>query len=127
MAYREHQFGQLALVEHVEHVGLVLGPISGPGQPEGAVAPLDDTGVVTGGQTFEAQCPGPDQKPVELDVPVALHARVRRPAYCVVGQVGGHHMLVEVVAQVEHVVVDAKGVGHPAGVVHVGHRAAPGV
>jgi hypothetical protein len=41
--------------------------------------------------------------------------------------VRGDDVAVEVVAEVEDVVVDAELVGHPAGVVDVGHRAAPGV
>ena len=44
-----------------------------------------------------------------------------------VGHIRGHHMALEVVPEVEHVVFDAELVGHPAGVVDVGHGAAAGV
>ena len=36
-----------------------------------------------------------------------------------------HHVTIKVLTHVEHVVVDAKGVGHPAGIVHVRDRTAP--
>jgi hypothetical protein len=41
-----------------------------------------------------------------------------------VGDVGGHDHRLEVVTQVEHVVVDAEGIGHPPGIVHVRHGTA---
>ena len=69
----------------------------------------------------------PVKQSAELDVPVALDARVGGAPDGVGGDIGSDHVAIEVVAQVEHVVLDAKGVGHPACVVHVGHCAAPRV
>ena len=126
LPHRQQQAGQHRRAEHVQHVGLVLGPVGPPGQPrplEGGHHP----GVVAGGDLIEAQGVGPAQEPVELHVPVALDAGVGGPARGVVGHVRVHHVALEVVAEVEHMVLDAEPVGHPPGVVHVGHRAAAGV
>ena len=49
-----------------------------------------------------------------------------RPAACV-GDVRGDDGVLEGVGEVEDVVVDPELVGHPPGVFHVGHRAAPAV
>src|SRR3546814_11485091 len=57
----------------------------------------------------------------------SLYAGVGRAAGRVVGDVGRHHVLVEVVAEVEDVVLDAELASHAASVLDVGHRAATGV
>ena len=67
---------------------------------------------------------GPVEQAVELEVAVALDARVRGPALGVAGDVGVDHVGLEVGGEVEDVVDDAQLVGHPPGVVDVGHRAA---
>ena len=64
------------------------------------------------------------QQAVELEVPVALDAGVGRASLGVGGDVGVHDVAVEVGAEVEDVVVEPEVVGHPAGVLDVGHRAA---
>ena len=73
---------------------------------------VDDPGVVAGGDGVEAEGVGPAEQPVELEVAVALDARVRRAAGGVGGDVGRHDVLVEVVAEVEDVVLDAEAAGH---------------
>ena len=92
--------------------------------------------VPSGRSTIRAWCPvairsaqGSSSVPqaVELEVSVALHAGVGRPARRMVGHVRSHYLTLEVVAEVEHVVLDAKGVSHPACVVNVGHCATPRV
>src|SRR3546814_20180843 len=57
----------------------------------------------------------------------SLYAGVGRAAGRGVGDVGRHHVLVEVVAEVEDVVLDAELASHAASVLDVGHRAATGV
>jgi hypothetical protein len=70
---------------------------------------------------------GPGQEAVELEVTIAFDAWVGREPECVGIDVGLHHVGVEVLAEVEHVVLDTQLVGHPTGVVDVGNRAATGV
>ncbi len=64
------------------------------------------------------------QQRVELDVLVAAHARVGGAARGVFVQKVGDHEVVELVAQVPHVVRDAQLVGRAPGVVAVLDRAA---
>ena len=87
-----------------------------------------DAGVVAGGDGVEAeQRRARAQEAIELEVAVALDARVRGEPGGVVGDVGPDHVGGEVVAEVEDEVLDAELVGDPAGVVDVAHRAAPRV
>ena len=123
LAHGEAHPRQLGLAEHVQHVGLVLGRVGTAAQTPLAVAP-DDSGVVAGGDGVEAQLVGPAQEAVELEVAVALDARVGRAPGGVGGDVRVDHVAVEVVGEVEDVVGDAELLGHPAGVLDVGHRAA---
>jgi hypothetical protein len=123
---RQEQPVEQLRAEHVEDVGLVLGGIRPP--PEtGAGGGGDDPGVMAGGHRGEPQGIGPAQQPVELEVTVALDAGVGCATHRMVGHVGPHHVVLEVVAEVEHVVLDPEPVGDPAGVVDVAHGAAPGV
>ena len=126
-ADRQQRAGQLALAEDVEDVALVLGPIRAPGQAEGAVGPRHDPGVVAGGHRVEPHGLGPPQQAVELQVAVALDARVGRDPAAVGVDVRGDDAGLELVAEVPDVVGDAELLRHPAGVVDVAHRAAPGV
>jgi hypothetical protein len=102
---------------------------AGPGHSsagfEGA-GPVD-AGVVTGGQRVEAEPPGPLEEGPELDVPVALDTRVGCPPGGVLADVGLDHGVVEIVGEVEDMVGDPDLIGHPPGVVDVGHRTAAGV
>ena len=101
--------------QHVQHVGLVLGRVDAPGDAAGAVDRVDDAGVVPGGHRVEAERIGPSQQPVELEVAVALDARVRACARGVVRDVGRDDVRVEVVTEVEHVVIDAELLRRPGG------------
>ena len=123
--HREQHPGQRVLPEHGQHVGLVLGRVGAPTELAcGWCRWCADTGVVAGGQPVEAQPVGPVQQAVELHGAVALDARVRRPPPRMLPHVGRHDVAVELLGQVEDVVGDAELLGHPAGVLDVGHRAA---
>jgi hypothetical protein len=67
---------------------------------------------------------GPLDEPVELEVPVALDARVGRATLGVAGHVGVDHVGLEFGNEVEDVVDQTELVGNPSGIVDVGHRAA---
>ena len=100
-----------------------IGP-SGQSRPRRRV---DDAGVMAGGDPVEAECVGAPHQPVELQVPVALDARVRRPTRSVVVDVGADDLALEVFAEVEHVMLDPEPIGDPTGVVDVADGTAPGV
>src|SRR5262245_45608541 len=74
---------QLGLAEDVKDVALVLGGIGAARQAPGPVGAGDDASVVAGGNRRVPDRLGPAQKPVELQVAVALDARVRRGAAAV--------------------------------------------
>ena len=124
LPHREEGPGQLVLAQHGQHIGLVLGRVGSPEQTPGAVRVPGPSGVVAGRHRVEPERVGPLEQAVELEVAVALDARVGGPARGVAGDVRLDHMGLEVGGEVEDVVDDAELVGHPSGVVHVGHRAA---
>jgi hypothetical protein len=110
----------------VDDVALVLGGI-GAACDVAAPVDLDDPCVVAGGDRIEAEQIGALAQAGELEVAVALDARVRREAVPVRLDVRIDHVPVEVVGEVEHEVVDAELLGDAAGVVDVGDAAAAGV
>jgi hypothetical protein len=107
-----------------QEVRLVLVGIDGPPQGRRTVGARRDPTVVAGGQDLGADRAGLGQKRRELDVLVALHARVGG----LPGQVGGDevldHRVGELGLEVDHVVGDAEVVGDPAGVLDVARPAA---
>ena len=126
-ADRQQDAGQGFLTEHVDDVGLILGPVSAASDAAAAVRQGRDAGVMTGRHRVETEDGGPLEQPVELHMTIALDAWVRCPAGRVIGDVGPDDVRREVVAEVEDVVVDTEVVGDAAGVVHIAHRATSGV
>ena len=119
VAEREQRVRELLLVEHAEHVGLVLAVVDRAvhlDQPVGAGAQLR---VVAGGDGVEAERERPVEHGGELDLLVAAQARVGRPAGGVLAHEVLDHVLVEAVAEVPDVERDADHVGGAAGVVAV--------
>ena len=126
VAHGEDDAGQRVLAEHRQHVGLVLEGVGAP-----AELPADDAHDPPTTRAWwpvarrwkpsrSARC----SRTVELHGAVALDARVGRPPQCVLPHVGRHDVAVELLGQVEDVMGDAQLLGHPAGVLDVGHRAA---
>ena len=74
---REHQVAKLFLVQHVEHIRLVLGFIDRLVQVEHPPLILFDSRIVTGGEEISTQKTSPGNEMMELDVPVAFQTRVR--------------------------------------------------
>src|SRR5207253_8964694 len=123
-------FGQLAdgeegpleipVGEREEEVGLVLGCVGrGPEMRAAALGVDADAGVVAGGEARRAELPRPPPEQPELDVLVAAGARVRRAAGEILGDERPHHLALEDVREVEHVVGEAEPLGDGAGVVEV--------
>ena len=127
VADREQRPRQRRLVEHVHDVALILRSVGAALQREAAIRRAPDAGVVSGGDGVEAELLGPTQQAIELEVPVALDARIGRHAVGVGAHVRGDDVTVEVLAEVEHEMVDVELLRHPAGVVDIADAAAPGV
>jgi hypothetical protein len=83
--------------------------------------------VVAGGDRVEPEEASPFVQAIELQVTVALDARVRGHTDPVRLDVGLDDPRRELLGEVEHDVVDAQLLSDPAGVVDVGHAATPGV
>ena len=114
------------LIQHVHHIALILVGVCATTQAPRAIT-LFDTGVVTGGHRLETERVCTLEQCAELEVTVALDAWVRRNTGCVSLHVRVDHVLVEAVTEVEDVVVNAKLLRHPTGIVDIRHRAAPGI
>src|SRR6185437_13527417 len=120
VAQREQRVRDLVLVEHREHVGLVLAGVDGPLQR----AVGRDPRVVPGADRVEAEGERPVEDRRELDLLVAAQARVRGPARRVLGDEVVDHVAGEALGHVPHVERDADHVGGPARVAGVLDRAA---
>jgi hypothetical protein len=94
---------------------------------EACVAHRIDTSMMTGGDGVETQDVSALAEPVELEVAIALDARVRRQTLGVSAHVWIDDVGVEVVGEVEHQMIDVELLSYAAGVVDIGHRAAAGV
>ena len=81
-------------------------------------------GVVAGGDVAGADGIGHFEEAVELDVVVAEGARDGRAAGEILFDEGLHHVLFELLLEVDHVVGDADLFGDAAGVVDIVERAA---
>ena len=119
---REQRAGQVVLTEHVHDVALVLVAVGAPLQRVPVAAPPDAC-VVTGGDGVETELRRPFGEAGELDLAVALDARVRRRSRTMGRHVWRDDVGVEVLREVEHEVFDTEGVGGPAGVVDIGNAA----
>ena len=116
---------QLALVEHVHDVALVLGPVGAARERAATVRRPADPGVVAGGDGVEAEQVGALAAAGRTSgggctrCTGSASRRRRGPR-----TYGLDDVRVEVVAEVEHEVVDAELLGDAAGVVDVGDGAA---
>ena len=124
VAEREERVRELLLVEHAEHVGLVLAHVHRAVHLDQAVVAGAQLGVVTGGHRVEAEGERALEHGGELDLLVAAQARVGGAAGGVLRHEVLDHVLVEPVAHVPDVERDPDHVGGAAGVVGVLDRAA---
>jgi len=126
LPHREHGAGQLPLIQHVHHVTLVLGGVVTARQSMYTVS-FDHPGVVSGGHGVETEDDGPLVETIELQVTVALDARIRCDAQRVIVHVGLDHVAMELVREVEDQMIDADLLSHAASVVDVADTATAGV
>jgi hypothetical protein len=82
---------------------------------------------MSGGHHREAQRVGAPQEAIELEMPVAFDAGIGRDARGVGVDIWLHDTFVEVVAEIEHVMLDAQLIGDATGIVDIGDRATAAV
>jgi len=109
---------QLGLLQHPQHVGLILGTIGRAVQVD-VVAVPDEPGVMPGGEGLEAQGQPAFEDRGELDLFVAAQARIGGAAGRVLGQEVADDVVGEPFGEVPHVERDAQQVGGPPRVVGV--------
>ena len=127
VAHGEHGLGQVPLIEHVDDIALILGGIETPFESQDSIVLGSDARMVARGDRIEAQNTGPLVQPVELEVSIALDARVGRDALCVVGDVRVDDIALEVVGEVEDDVVDAQLLRDAPSIVDIADAAAAGI
>ena len=99
LADRKAHPSELGLVEHVQHVALVLGRVQPPSQRPAAVRTERHPGMVPRGDGIEAELVGPGQQTIELEMPIAFDARIRSTARGMVGHVRLDHVLGELLGE----------------------------
>ncbi len=113
---------EFALRQHVHDVALILGGIRAT-MHEVAIADRLDTGMVASGDRIESEEIGTLTEAVELQVAIALDARIWRAALAVGTHVRVDDMRIEVVGEVEDEVIDVELLGNAPGVVDIRDRA----
>ena len=102
VAQGEHRMGELLLVEHCEHVGLVLARVDPPVHPR-ARGGAFQTGVVAGGHRVESQIKSTLQQGCEFDPLIAAQTRIGGAPGRVLGDEWIDDLLGEPVGEVPHV------------------------
>jgi hypothetical protein len=101
----------LLLIETVQEIALVLGPVLGLEQLPGALE-LAHAGVMTGSDTLCTDLQCVLEKSAELDLRVAQHIRIRRAASLVLAEEMRKNAFPVLAGEVHHFDVDAEGVGN---------------
>jgi hypothetical protein len=114
-ADREQAGGQLLRGERMKEVALVLGLVRSAKEPAGRA----DPGVVAGRELLGAEPLRVLERDAELDLAVAEHVGVGRPARLELGQEAGEHALAVLRSEARLVQGDAELVADAAGVLEV--------
>ena len=128
ISYRQQQMGELILGQLIQHIALVLAPVTTPQQPvQICFRIVYHPGVVPCGDILIAQCHRPVQQRAELQAAVAVDAGVGRASGTVLRREMLHHVPTESVGLVEHIKLHAQPVGHGTGILCVVGAAAAAV
>ena len=98
---------------------------SAPFQQTVRCSAIPDAGVVPGGYVVGVQEHGTPEQEVELDFVIARETGMRSPAPVILFDEIVDDVGLKLALEVLHVVGDADGLAHPAGVLDVLYRAAP--
>ena len=120
----KHGAPQLALIEAVQHVGLVPARIAGSVERHQR-APAPGAGVMTGDEMARARGTSALQQHAELDALIALHARIRRDALRIAVLEIAHDVGLEILLEIPDVVREVEHRGDAPGVIDGVDRAAP--
>ncbi len=115
LAEREHRSRELALIEAIQEVALVLGAVLGLEQLHEAVD-LPHLRVVAGGDPFGTQRQRMVEKGLELDLGVAEHVGIGRAPRLVLGQEVREHAFLVLGGEVHRLDLDAEALGDGHGI-----------
>ncbi len=77
VSHREDAVAELRLIEHVQHIGLILGCVFTAGEKTFARL-VHEANVVSGGERIETQNVSTFKQTIKLQMPVTFHTGVRR-------------------------------------------------
>ena len=127
MTYGKQRVGKLTLIQHVHHIALVLGGIR-PAHDSPHTGWLSlDARMVARGNGIEAEQARALRQTVELEMTIALDARIGGGSRAMGIDVRINYVGGEIVGEVEYQVVDSQLLRHTTGIVHITHRTTAGV
>src|SRR2546427_9291654 len=116
---------ELLLRESEQEICLVLGAVSGTLQQPAPASLIElHTRIMTSSKSICANLLGNNQRLVKLQMIVAQAARDRSPPGEVFLDKGTHHIALEPVFVIDHVVRNAESLSHTASVVNIVERTA---
>ena len=113
----------MLFVKVAQDVALVL-LVIGPTNEKMLTVTVEDLRVMTHRDRVEAQADSSLEQEIELDVSIALNARIRRLPRRVSRDKGRHHVALELLGVVKDVMINSEHLGDATSIVHVGDRAA---
>jgi len=124
--HRKHRARQTFLIQHVNHITLILGSVS-----TALESPLSTTmgnlGVVTRSNCVESEHYCSFVETVELDVAIAFDTGIGCYSLRMILNIRIDHGAVKIIAEVENQMIDAQLLCNPASVVDITHTAATGI
>src|SRR5262249_44737386 len=116
---------ELLLGKTEEEISLVLGQVGGATQEPAIALGIEfAAGVVPGGQQIGADLARRDQQLIEFEMVVAQAARNRRATGEILLHERPHHIALEPLLVIDHIVRNAQFLGYAAGIVDIVNRAA---
>ena len=109
----------MILSHGVQKIGLILAFIHRLLQAIASIGELADPGVVAGDDQIALQFPGPAEKTVELQMPVAFDAGIGGQTALIAEDERGHDLLLKILREIEHIKRDAHSKCHASGILHI--------
>ena len=123
MSDGKERVGKLRFIDHVDDVTLILGIVRTAMNAQLSCVVRRESCVMSRGDGVESELARPLAQTIELEMPIAFDARVRREPVHVGINVWLDDVGVEVIREIEYQVVDSELLGDSACIIHVAHRA----
>jgi hypothetical protein len=124
VSHRKGRARELFLRQRKQEIGLIFSRIGTAPQHTPATCVALDSCIVTRGERVGAKSDRPFEQRRKLQVRIAVRARNRSTPRSVFADEIRHHLLVEAILEVQHVMRNANGARHPSRVVQIVNRAA---